>query len=123
MVDGDHTELRDRLTAELEQLDDRRNELAQMWARGNMSPADWAAGGRALDAEEHALRSQLADVPTPVESLDPVVDGQGWATMTLAERSEFVRLFVGSVEVQPATRRGPVFDPDRITIRWRRIDQ
>jgi site-specific DNA recombinase len=120
---GDGDGRRDKLTAELEAIDAKRTELAELWASGELGAADWTTAGRRLDATEAELRAELARVPAPIE-LDPRLVAEGWEAMTLGEQRAILNMFVVAVTVHPALRRGRGFDPRRCDpthdIEWRR---
>jgi DNA invertase Pin-like site-specific DNA recombinase len=118
MADDD-TGRRDAALDELQAVEQRRAELAEMWAAGTTTTADWQAATRALDQQTEHLQAELAELAPPVERIDPNVARAAWPAMTLAEKRSLVAMFVDSVVVSPATRRGPGFDPDRVEIIWR----
>jgi site-specific DNA recombinase len=118
MADDD-TGRRDEALEALQALEHRRAELAELWAAGTLTTPDWQAATRALDEQTEALQADLADLAPPVERIDPQVARQAWPHMTLSERRALVGMFVESVVVAPATRRGPGFDPARVSIVWR----
>ncbi|MGH8880184.1 MAG: recombinase family protein [Stackebrandtia sp.] len=117
----DHAPTRKRLTAELRSIDNQRPDLAQAWATGGLSMAEWQAAREALDAREATLRGELVAVPVPVRRVDPEQIADGWEQMTLDERREMIAMFVESVTIvraRPGLRR---FDTDRVKIQWREL--
>ena len=56
-------ELEDLLT-ELRAIAARTEELAEMWATGELARAEWSAAGAALDKRQAALEAELA-ISTP----------------------------------------------------------
>jgi site-specific DNA recombinase len=117
----DDTGRRDAILEELQALEHRRQELAELWAAGTTSTADWQAAARALDEQTETLQAELATLAPPVDTVDPDVARQAWPTMTLTERRSLIGMFIDTIIVGPAIRRGPGFDPNRISdIVWRR---
>lgn len=110
---------REAVTTQLGQLEERRAELARMWAAGTLSAGEWTAARTVLESDQHRLQGELAGLPSPTIDVDPAVIREGWGLMTLDERRQVLALFIESVVVgpaQPGTRR---FDPDRVRVAWR----
>jgi len=116
----DHGATRDRLVAALADVDQRRNELAGMWATpGELTAAEWQTARRALAEHEQRLRAELSAVPAPVSVVDPAVIAAGWESMTLDERREVLGMFVERVTVNRAKPGTKGFDRGRVAIDWR----
>jgi hypothetical protein len=118
MADDD-TGRRDDALGALQALEHRRSELAELWAAGTTSTANWQAATRALDEQTEALQADLATLAPPVERIDAQVARAAWPTMTLAEQRALVGMFIETVTVDRAKKRGPGFDPSRAAIEWR----
>jgi DNA invertase Pin-like site-specific DNA recombinase len=108
---------------ELQAIDARMIDLAEVWASGQLSRLEWLAAREALDRQQSAARRRLIDT-SRATALDSFVEKPGalrasWPSMTLDQRRAVVAAAIAAVVIQPASRRGPVFDPDRIAIAWR----
>ncbi|GAB3781466.1 recombinase family protein [Nocardioides ungokensis] len=98
---------RQELTRALHTLDTgQRADLARRWGAGRLTDAEWDAARDALDARERELRAELAELPVEVARVDIGDVREAWPAMTLGERRELVELFVGTVRVDRAPRRG-----------------
>lgn len=118
----DHARQRDEITAKLGALDGRRNELAETWAAGDLTAAEWTTARRALAEREQQLRAELAAIPPPMTNVDITGAREAWPDMTLNEQREFLGLFIERVVVNRATTRsrwGPV--GERVDIEWRTL--
>lgn len=129
-----HADVRDSIAAELDAVERKRNELAELWNLPAGDPdalttSEWNAARRAQNEREEQLKAKLAAVPPPVVNVDiakaratwpptPEDRGKG-GHMTLDEQREFLRLFVEKVVVHRATPGGRGFDEGRVEILWR----
>jgi site-specific DNA recombinase len=109
--------------AQLRRIDERRDQLAADWARGDITRRDWATARRVLDTEAERLTSRLAR-STQARALThfAALDGDMWQrwehpSMTRAARRALIQACVTSIDVHPANpaRR---WDPDRIRPDW-----
>jgi DNA invertase Pin-like site-specific DNA recombinase len=115
----EHQERRDQIAADLREVDDRRNDLAQMWAGKELTADEWRTARRALAENEQQLRRDLAAIPPPVSHVDPALIRQGWTAMNLDERREIISMFVAQVTVKRAKPGTKSFDAERVAIDWR----
>lgn len=92
-----------------------------MWAdpAARLTSAEWRSARAGLDAQEHKLRVELAELPPPVTHVDPAEVRESWPWMTLDERRELVTLFVARVTVARARPPYNRVDLDRVAIEWR----
>jgi DNA invertase Pin-like site-specific DNA recombinase len=115
-----HEAERNRLTAELEGVEQRRAELAREVAAGGVTLAEWREMRAVLDRDEGRLSAELAQLPLPANGdLDPAAIREGWEAMTLDERRAVLAMFVERITVGPAQPGNRRFDPERVTIEWR----
>jgi site-specific DNA recombinase len=122
IADDDHQARRDGIVRALGDVEAHRNELAEMWATpGELTASEWRTARRALAEREQQLRIELASIPTPLAGVDIDQARESWASMTLDEQREFLRMFIAQVTVKRA-RPGPrAFDPGRDDITWRTL--
>ena len=111
------------LGAELRRIDERRDQLAADWARGELSKRDWATARRVLVAEAERLTSRLART-TQARALTQfaALSGDMWQrwehpVMTRSARRALIQACVTGINVHPASpaRR---WDPNRIQPDW-----
>ncbi len=95
---------RDEVTAGLRGVDARRNELARMWAAGDLAGEEWTAARSGLDTRERKLRDELAGIPPPVSRVDPTTIRADWEYMTLDEKREIISTYVARVTVSGRSR-------------------
>ena len=108
---------------ELAEARARRDELAAMWAAGDISRAEWSAARKTLEAilsvsERRAMNNVRLSV------LSPYATGGGalrraWPDMGLDLRRSILATIVDEVVVNPTETRGPKFDQGRVTVLWR----
>ncbi|MGH9287037.1 MAG: recombinase family protein [Acidimicrobiales bacterium] len=115
----EHEAHRARITSTMVEVDERRGELARMWARREINQDEWAQARTGLEAEHQRLQNELAAVPAPLAAIDPRVVRAGWAEMTLDEKRQLVGMFIDRVVVHPAKPGTRRFDPGRVKIEWR----
>ncbi len=105
------------------EIERRRAELAEMWAAGELSKAEWTIAREALDA-------RLADVQrTVVEDTRSAAAaryaGHGdelrteWPDMTLDARRAVLSGLIDTVFIAGTTKADNKFNPDRLTITWK----
>lgn len=112
---------RAKLTARIEAIADERLADARDKDAGKMSRASWLAAAQAHDETEADLRLELQRLPAPKGVIDPDAVVDGWEAMTLEQKRRVVKACVASVVIAPATRRGGNrFDPNRVTVNYRR---
>lgn len=113
----------DALAVEVAACESRRTELAELWAAGDLSRAEWMTAKRHLEARLGVARRTLARRPG-AEALSPYV-GSGdllrtaWPDLSSAQRRAVLAAVVDQVTIRPATRRGRIFDPERVDVIWR----
>jgi DNA invertase Pin-like site-specific DNA recombinase len=107
---------------ELRRIEDRRVQLAELWADGEMSRADWTAARRRLDERTKELQAEIKSRTTASRSTR-LVRTRGlrdrWETLGLDEQKDVIGIVVDTVTVGPARRGYNRFDPNRISIKWK----
>lgn len=90
----------------------RLEELAEMWAAGEISRAEWSAARRSLEAR----RAELLAAPVPsFTGRDLSAD---WAEGGLHERRDIIATEVERVVIAAAAPGLNRFDPSRVSIDW-----
>ena len=113
----------DDAAAEIATCEGRRTELAEMWAGGELSRAEWMSARRSLDARLDAARRRLAR-RSGAEALSPYA-GSGdllrtaWPELSPDQRRSILAAVIDRVTIRPASRRGRIFDPERVDVIWR----
>jgi len=108
--------------ATLEQLrgvESRREELAAMWAAGEVSRAEWVAASTALDKRQVALEGELRQQVTPAPTADVPGLVARWPDLPHERRRAVIATLIDSIEIGPALRGRNYFDADRVTVRWK----
>jgi site-specific DNA recombinase len=111
---------RDALADSLRTVERQRAELASLWSDGDLTAAEWRTARDGLTEREQTLRAELRELPPPLVNVDISTARESWPLMTLDERREFLRLFISSVTIQRAVKGTSGFDPNRVTIEWRK---
>ena len=112
----------ERILADLRGLSERRDELAAMWAAGELGQREWKAAGEALDRRETALETELRAAATASSVLDVVSDGgiaERWPTLPHDRRRAVLAAVVEAVTIGPAVRGRNRFDDNRVNMTWR----
>ncbi len=113
----------DGAAAELTDVEERMAELAEMFSQGEISRAEWLKARHGLEARQTAARKALSR-QRQTAALDPY-DGQpgalraAWPDLSPDQRRAVLAAVIDWVGVNPATRRGPRFDPERLDVIWR----
>lgn len=113
----DVPELRDALRADGEKLE----QLAEDWANGEISRAEWQAARRIIEQRAEQSRQRIAR-QTHTTALDGFVGTYSdmiarWEAMNVSQRQAVVGAVLESVTVRPAPRKR--WDPERFEPRWR----
>lgn len=112
---------RDAILVALTAAETQRTELAEMWASGELTAAEWRAARQTIDEQEQRRRRDLADLPAPLVGIDISQVREAWPSMLLDEKREMIEMFIGSVTIHPAKPGAKAFDPTRVSIAWRRL--
>jgi DNA invertase Pin-like site-specific DNA recombinase len=110
------------ISARLRVIDGRRDDLAEMWAAGEISRKEWLAARDRLSADADALTAELSRTQHG-RALAQFAAAAGtpwdrWATLTTGARRALIQAAAAAIRVRPATTRG--WNPARIcTPDWR----
>jgi DNA invertase Pin-like site-specific DNA recombinase len=110
---------RHEIVAELDGIERRRNELADLWAAGDLSTPEWSTARGALTGREQDLQAELAERAAPPDIERIRTARTTWDVLNVDERRELLRIFVESITIGPATPGATRFDPNRVAIVWR----
>ena len=83
--------------------------------------AAYLSASNALTERIEAAERRLASRETHVV-LTPGLASR-WAAADLTQRRELIGVFLESVVVSPAVRGRNTFDPSRVQLRWRNLDE
>lgn len=113
----------DEVTAHLAELEARMTELAEVWASGEISRAEWLVARQAVEAQIEADRRQLS-VSAKTARLNQY-SGRGqlreaWPAMSIEQQRAALRMAIDRVLISPPAVRGRnIFDVDRVQIIWK----
>jgi site-specific DNA recombinase len=105
--------------ADLAALDAQDRELAARWGAGLITAPAWDAAREQLQARRAPLVAQidrqrrsagLADIPLPLRA--------HWSAMEGRHQRRIYQALIRKIVIQPATRRGRVFDPERVQVTY-----
>lgn len=105
---------------ELERIEARRIELADMWAAGDIDRASWKAATAKLQEQADAVTAALrADVRS--SAITPrLTDLRGsWEGLTADQRRATLAALIDSIVITPAVRGVPRFDGRRASVNWK----
>jgi site-specific DNA recombinase len=115
------------LQADVDELEARLEEGAQLWASGQISAGEWVAARQAVEDRLAAARRRLVRAEGRVEALAWVGRAgelaEYWAaeSTTLEQRRKILSGWVEAITVGPSTLPPgtPRFDPARVMVEWR----
>ena len=109
--------------AELQAVDDRLAELAEMWAAGELDRLSWTAARKPLEAAQVALAGRLSG-NVRQRSVGATLAGKGgirdaWSTLTIDDQRAVLAAVIESGTIAPAVRGRNFYDPNRLALTWR----
>jgi site-specific DNA recombinase len=113
------------VTVDVDALEGRLVELAELWADGELTKAAYLAAKRRIDDQLAAGRAQLTASAASVNAATPYVGKPGllrsrWPRLTDEQRREVIAAVVDQITIAPVEVRGRhTFDPTRISVTWR----
>jgi len=109
-----------RIVAENAADEQRRNELGDMLADGDIDRASYVKQTRRISERIEAGHAQLAGIQgqSALDRLGGSVRDR-WDEISADDRRSIVATFAPVIKVKPATRHGNTFDSDRLDIQWR----
>ena len=115
------TVVNDDISAQIANLEGRQAELAELWAAGDLGTAEWSTARRALEGRLEPLRRRYG-TQTQSAALAPYAAGglrAAWPQLPLDTQRGLIAAVIDEVTIAPATKRGPIFDTERIDLSWR----
>jgi DNA invertase Pin-like site-specific DNA recombinase len=106
------------------QVEGRVADLAQLWAAGEITKAEWLAARSGLDSQLAQLRARVQRQAT-LSAAGPYLASPGllrrsWGKLDLESRRQVLAAVLSSVVIKPASVRGRhKFDPSRVDLVWR----
>jgi DNA invertase Pin-like site-specific DNA recombinase len=103
---------------ELAAVEGRLEELAEMYASGDIDRSEWLRARRSLDVRRQRAQASLGRDERD-RALEPFANRPGvlrkaWPSMSLDQQRAVMFAVVDRVIVGPARRRGRIFDPNRV---------
>jgi len=107
---------------ELAQVEARLDELARMFANGEIGRREWLAARTTLDARRETLTGRLA-AQARTSAIATLAEGDGllsdrWAELSFDKQRAVLAAVLDRVIVNPAVRGRNTFDPARFSLDW-----
>jgi DNA invertase Pin-like site-specific DNA recombinase len=110
-------------TAEAERAQARLDELAEMWAAGEITRSEYLKARASIEKRRTLARKRLAQLNRQAALVPFIGDAKRvrgeWKVMTLSRQAEIVRALVEYIEVAPGRPGYNRFDPTRLRPVWR----
>lgn len=117
-----HDDVDPELPAQIRADEAQLEELASVWASGEISRGEWRVAREIIESRLDGNRSRLARVSVTAPIDDVVGDYDDllarWETMNVSQRRAVVAAVLDRVDVNPSNPRKR-FDPDRFAPVWR----
>ena len=117
------TDLTDDVREDLAEVEQRLDDLAEMFAAGEVSRREWTTAREALDARLSTLRATETD---EVRRHATVADaralrtlGTEWDDLTIQRQRSVLELLIDRIELSPAVPGRNTFDASRVDIAWK----
>jgi site-specific DNA recombinase len=109
--------------AEIEQAQAKLDELAELWAEGEVGRSEWLKARAPIEKRQTVAKKRLAALNRTTALAPHIGDATGlrenWQTMNLSRQQQIVRALLDHVVVGPARRGYNRFDPSRLAPVWR----
>ena len=109
--------------AEIEHAKEKLDELAELWAEGEITRREWVKARGPIDKRLDLAKRRLAAINRTTQLTPHLGNAQElreqWQTMTLSRQKEIVGALLHHVVVGPGRRGFNRFDPARLTAVWR----
>jgi DNA invertase Pin-like site-specific DNA recombinase len=111
------------LRAELDRIEAKQAQLAEMFAADELSASEWKTAREGLaqrhEAASTALRNITSTSAAPKLPAGTAARVAWWKSADLASRRALLDATVSVITIERATPAGGVFDPERVRIQWR----
>ena len=101
----------------------RLEELAAMWAAGDLSMREWTAARDALTKRRDDAEERLRHSLTDTAAAELVGSGAkllaSWGELSFDQRRGVLATVVDAVVIAPPVKVGNKFDPARVSVRWK----
>ncbi|MGI8711105.1 MAG: recombinase family protein [Acidimicrobiales bacterium] len=119
---GDAPNDDDGAAGEITAAQSRLAELAEMWAGGEITRAEWMTARRSLESAVEAAQRRVSR-RRPTTALDGV-DGPGalrsaWTELPVSRQRAVLAAIIDRIVIGPARRGYNKFDPARVDVVWR----
>jgi DNA invertase Pin-like site-specific DNA recombinase len=113
----------DEWQTEIERTQAQLNELAGMWATGEITRGEWLKARPPIEKRQTAAKKRLAGLNRTTALLPFLADAarvrEQWQAMTLTRQQQIVAALLDHVVVGPAVRGRNHFDHSRLSAVWR----
>jgi len=118
----DH-ETDDTAASDLSEAERRLAELAETWAAGEITRAEWLTARRAVEARIEVARRKLTRT-SERDALDPYLGEDAplraaWPNLSRDQRRAILAVVIDRVTIASAGENRRRFNPERVTIEWR----
>jgi hypothetical protein len=108
---------------EVDDISSRLDDLAAMFAAGEISRSEWSIARRSLadrmTAAQQAEAEHIRSSAVAPELADPRVLRKEWPDLSLDRQRRFLGEVIERVTIAPTTKGDNRFNPDRIDVTWR----
>ncbi len=109
--------------AEIERTQAQLNELAELWAAGEITRGEWLKARPPIEKRQTIAKKKLAALNRTTALLPFIADAarvrEHWQAMTLTRQQQIVAALLDHVVVGPGRRGYNRFDPSRLQAVWR----
>jgi hypothetical protein len=109
--------------AEVERTQAKLNELAELWAEGEITRGEWLKARGPIEKRQMLAKKKLAALNRATALVPFIGDAQQvreqWQTMTLSRQHQIVAALLDHLVVGPARRGYNRFDESRLAPLWR----
>lgn len=106
-----------------DEIETRLTDLADMFASGEITRAEWAAARAKLTGRLEEARqveaAQVRDTAITAQLAQPGVLRAEWPQMALPRRRLILGAIIDKVMIAPTTRANNQFDPQRVNVVWK----
>lgn len=107
----------------INELEQRMTDLAEMFAAGEITRAEWATARDAIQIRMAEASAALNTDSAATAFASLLGTGaslrERWPDLPLGKRRAVVDAVIESIAIAPTTQKGNFFDPDRVSVRWR----